>query len=112
MTASRRLLLPAIVIVLALSLWMAVAGVMTTSVRASTARGHVAAASQTISVQPQEDGEQGAPDGAESDDRVEVQVWTVAAVGIAMALGLVALLVRMLMGWMKPAPPPQEEAHH
>ena len=111
MSASRRVLLPAIAI--ALSMWMAVAGVMITNARASTARAHVAAASQTVSVQPQEDGEQGAPDGAaEPDDRVEVQVWTIAVAGIAMALGLVALLVRMLMGWVKPAPPPQEEAHH
>ena len=113
MTASRRLLLPAIAIVLAMCVSMAAGGVMTTSVRASTARGQMAAGSQTISVQPQEDGEQGAPDSAaESDDRVEVQVWTIAAAGIAMAIGLVALLVRMLMGWVKPAPPPQEEAHH
>ena len=111
MTGSRRLLLPGIV--LALSMWMAVAGVTTTSVQASTGRGHMAATSQTVSVQPQEDGGQGAPDGAsEPDDRVEVQVWTIAAAGIAMSIGLVALLVRMLMGWVKPAPPPQEEAHH
>ena len=113
MTTGHRLLLPAIAIVLTLSVWMAVAGAATANVQASTGRGHVSEASGTISVQPQEEGDEGAPDGAsEPDDRVEVQVWTIAAAGIAMAIGLVALLVRMLMGWVKPAPPPQEEAHH
>ncbi|MEX1253954.1 MAG: hypothetical protein WEE64_06400 [Dehalococcoidia bacterium] len=112
MTASRRLL-PAIVLVLALSIWVAVAGVSTMSVQASTARTHVAQAWQPIPVDAQDEGEQGAADSAaKSDDRVEVQVWTIAAAGIAMAVGLVGLLVRMVMGWVKPAPPAQEEAQH
>ncbi len=45
------------------------------------------------------------------NDVVDVQVWTLVAVGAAAAVMLLALLLRVAMGWVKP-PPPQEEAPH
>ena len=45
------------------------------------------------------------------NDVVDVQVWTLVAVGVAAAVLLLALLLRVAMGWVKP-PPPQEETPH
>lgn len=48
---------------------------------------------------------------AGENDVVGVQVWTLMAVGAAVAVLLLALLLRVAMGWVKP-PPPQEETPH
>ncbi|MCH8026469.1 MAG: hypothetical protein IH866_06715 [Chloroflexi bacterium] len=48
---------------------------------------------------------------AGDDDVVDVQVWTLVAVGAAAAVLLLALLLRIAMGWVKP-PPPQEDSPH
>ncbi|MCH7811068.1 MAG: hypothetical protein IH958_00365 [Chloroflexi bacterium] len=48
---------------------------------------------------------------ADDDDRVPVQVWTVLAAGGAMAAGLVLFMVRLAVGWVKPASL-EEESHH
>ena len=45
------------------------------------------------------------------NDVVDVQVWTLVAVGVGAAVLLLALLLRIAMGWVKP-PPPQEETPH
>lgn len=45
------------------------------------------------------------------NDVVDVQVWTLVAVGVAAAVLLLALLLRVAMGWVKP-PPPQEDTPH
>ena len=45
------------------------------------------------------------------NDVVDVQVWTLVAVGVAAAVLLLALLLRIAMGWVKP-PPPQEDTPH
>ncbi len=45
------------------------------------------------------------------DDVVDVQVWTLVAVGAGAAVVLLLLLLRVAMGWVKP-PPPQEESSH
>jgi hypothetical protein len=52
--------------------------------------------------QPSDDGD---------DDRVEVMVWTVFAAALALSIGLVLFLVRLVMGWVKVPPTPQEEHH-
>ncbi len=58
-----------------------------------------------VEVSPQIDGV------ADDDSRVEVQAWTLVAVAGGAAIGLLALMVRVIMGWVKP-PPPQEESPH
>lgn len=50
--------------------------------------------------------------GAAEDTRLPVQVWTVLAAVGAACVGLLFFLVRLVMGWVKPAPPPQEEGGH
>lgn len=55
---------------------------------------------------------QDAPVDADADDeRVPVQVWTVAAAVLAAAAGLLFFLVRLIMGWVKPPPPQQDSTH-
>jgi hypothetical protein len=72
---------------------------------AASNAGHDAPAPAGVAAQ--EDG--AAPD---EDTRLPVQVWTVLAAGGAACVGLVLFLVRLVMGWVKPAPPPQEEGGH
>ena len=45
------------------------------------------------------------------DSRVEVQTYTILAVVTAAAVGLLAFMVRVIMGWIKPPPPQAESAH-
>ncbi len=45
------------------------------------------------------------------DDVVDVQVWTLVAVGAGAAVLLLLLLVRVAMGWVKPPPAPEESGH-
>jgi hypothetical protein len=45
------------------------------------------------------------------DDRVEIMVWTVFASALALSIGLLLFLLRLIMGWVKAPPPPQEEHH-
>jgi hypothetical protein len=50
-------------------------------------------------------------DGVADDSRVEVQTWTLVGVAGAAAVGLLALMVRVIMGWVKPPPAPDESPH-
>lgn len=45
------------------------------------------------------------------DSRVEVQTYTILAVVAAAGLGLLAFMVRVIMGWVKPPPPQVENSH-
>ncbi len=45
------------------------------------------------------------------NDVVDVQVWTLMAVGAAVAVLLLALLLRVAMGWVRPRPPQEETPH-
>ena len=48
---------------------------------------------------------------AGENDVVDVQVWTLVAVGAAAAVLLLLLLLRIAMGWVKPPPAPEEGSH-
>ena len=52
-----------------------------------------------------------AHDVAGENDVVDVQVWTLVAVGAAAAVLLLLLLLRIAMGWVKPPPAPEESSH-
>ena len=45
------------------------------------------------------------------NDVVGVQIWTLMAVGAGAAVLLLALLLRIAMGWVKPTPPKEETPH-
>lgn len=57
-------------------------------------------------VSPQIDG------AADGDSRVKVQTWTLFAAAGAAAVGLLAFMVRVIMGWVEPPPPQEEESSH
>ncbi len=50
-------------------------------------------------------------DGAADDSRVEVQTWTVFAAVAAAGVTLLVFAGRVMMGWVKPPPPPDESPH-
>ncbi|MDZ4278406.1 MAG: hypothetical protein U1B78_04635 [Dehalococcoidia bacterium] len=82
------------------------------AIEASTDGGDHAAA--VVSAQDGEDAQDtDSAQNRESVDgqRVDIQVWTILAAAGAAGLGLLLLVLRMAMGWVKP-PPPADEAHH
>lgn len=50
-------------------------------------------------------------DDAGDDSRVEVQTWTIFAAITAACVTLLAFAGRVMMGWVKPPPPPDESQH-
>ncbi len=50
-------------------------------------------------------------DSAGDDSRVEVQTWTIFAAVAAGGVGLLVFAVRVMLGWVKPPPPPEEGSH-
>lgn len=94
----KNLVLGAAVIVLAISF----AGGLSNVALAADQASELADESTAVELQTEE--------AAGGDDVVEVQVWTLVAVGAAAAVLLLALLLRVAMGWVKP-PPPQEAPH-
>jgi hypothetical protein len=47
----------------------------------------------------------------DDDSRIDVMVWTVFAATLAVSIGLLLFLLRLIMGWVKAPPAPQEEHH-
>ncbi len=104
----RSLLFAALVALVGAVLWAAPA--LAHEATASNVAGN--GVGETASYQGQDTGGEAQENGAPGDgERVEVQVWTVFAAGVAAALGLLGFLLRALMGWVR-TPPPQDEAHH
>ena len=50
-------------------------------------------------------------DEVAGDNVVDVQVWTLVAVGAAAAVLLLLFLLRVAMGWVKPPPASEESSH-
>ncbi len=72
-----------------------------------------AATVQAVDDSPEADVVDVAPqiDSSADDSRVEVQTWTIFAAVTASAVGLLVLMVRVIMGWVKTPPPPEESPH-
>ncbi|MEX0786554.1 MAG: hypothetical protein WD939_07955 [Dehalococcoidia bacterium] len=86
--------------------WLAIGGLTPTSVAASDALT-LSAVDHSLPAAPAQ-----VDDGAGDDTRIPVMLWTLVAAGGAAGLGLILLVVRIGMGWVKPLPPPQEEDAH
>ena len=94
----KNLVLAVIVVALAMTL----TGGVLDSASASEQAASVAGDSIALDLQADE---------VAGDNVVDVQVWTLVAVGAAAAVLLLLFLLRVAMGWVKP-PPPQEESSH